>query len=220
MEKPKLIQTMESITKLCLLIISIICCSTNSFAQEWYELISKEPINIEAVKQSAEKYFDKIGRGKHTGYKHYQRWLNNASRRTDKNGIPYTHSNVSKEMEKYRADASSRKQNIATLNASSDANNNWIPMGPFFEQDNYESKNLGKIEVIAVEPKDQKLLFIGSHGSGLWRSKDAGASWEPLRDQADNLFITAIGIDPYNTCLLYTSPSPRDATLSRMPSSA
>ena len=25
---------------------------------------------------------------------------------------------------------------------------------------------------------------------------------------------------PYNTCLLYTSPSPRDATLSRMPSSA
>ena len=28
-------------------------------------------------------------------------------------------------------------------------------------------------------------------------------------------------VDPsYNTCLLYTSPSPRDATLSRMPSSA
>ena len=26
--------------------------------------------------------------------------------------------------------------------------------------------------------------------------------------------------DPYNHCLLYTSPSPRDATLSRMPSSA
>ena len=25
---------------------------------------------------------------------------------------------------------------------------------------------------------------------------------------------------PYTTCLLYTSPSPRDATLSRMPSSA
>ena len=26
--------------------------------------------------------------------------------------------------------------------------------------------------------------------------------------------------DQYNCCLLYTSPSPRDATLSRMPSSA
>ena len=28
------------------------------------------------------------------------------------------------------------------------------------------------------------------------------------------------GMDLYNDCLLYTSPSPRDATLSRMPSSA
>ena len=27
-------------------------------------------------------------------------------------------------------------------------------------------------------------------------------------------------LPPANTCLLYTSPSPRDATLSRMPSSA
>ena len=26
--------------------------------------------------------------------------------------------------------------------------------------------------------------------------------------------------EPYDACLLYTSPSPRDATLSRMPSSA
>ena len=31
------------------------------------------------------------------------------------------------------------------------------------------------------------------------------------------LFLVVV---PYTTCLLYTSPSPRDATLSRMPSSA
>ena len=37
------------------------------------------------------------------------------------------------------------------------------------------------------------------------------------------LGMRVIGIDPrqeYKVCLLYTSPSPRDATLSRMPSSA
>ena len=32
--------------------------------------------------------------------------------------------------------------------------------------------------------------------------------------------ILAMDADNYNDCLLYTSPSPRDATLSRMPSSA
>ena len=32
--------------------------------------------------------------------------------------------------------------------------------------------------------------------------------------------IRGINVSDYNICLLYTSPSPRDATLSRMPSSA
>ena len=36
---------------------------------------------------------------------------------------------------------------------------------------------------------------------------------EPSLDELDN-------IERHNICLLYTSPSPRDATLSRMPSSA
>ena len=37
-----------------------------------------------------------------------------------------------------------------------------------------------------------------------------------------NIFAVATGIEEHNdyACLLYTSPSPRDATLSRMPSSA
>ena len=37
-----------------------------------------------------------------------------------------------------------------------------------------------------------------------------------VEDSADRI----IPIEEYNNCLLYTSPSPRDATLSRMPSSA
>ena len=52
-----------------------------------------------------------------------------------------------------------------------------------------------------------------------------GASFEPdalvgrvctdsRQLQADDFFVPLVG------CLLYTSPSPRDATLSRMPSSA
>ena len=51
---------------------------------------------------------------------------------------------------------------------------------------------------------------------------------EPLSDRIDRLADTLyqMGMNgkpnrkPYKPCLLYTSPSPRDATLSRMPSSA
>ena len=38
-----------------------------------------------------------------------------------------------------------------------------------------------------------------------------------LPDNPDSLFVWQIGVD---ACLLYTSPSPRDRTRSRMPSSA
>ena len=44
-----------------------------------------------------------------------------------------------------------------------------------------------------------------------------------LRSKVDAILIgknTLLQDDPLLTCLLYTSPSPRDATLSRMPSSA
>ena len=43
----------------------------------------------------------------------------------------------------------------------------------------------------------------------------------PVREGSKNLFLTAaLVLNEYVTCLLYTSPSPRDRTRSRMPSSA
>ena len=41
-------------------------------------------------------------------------------------------------------------------------------------------------------------------------------SWQAIL----GMFLIVVGVTLVNICLLYTSPSPRDATLSRMPSSA
>ena len=46
-------------------------------------------------------------------------------------------------------------------------------------------------------------------------SKEA---WERLKNKRQN--SKSASHDPKHTCLLYTSPSPRDRTRSRMPSSA
>ena len=55
-------------------------------------------------------------------------------------------------------------------------------------------------------------------------SSKVGKTFEPyrvfLRPLRDKLRLTHRSIERYFICLLYTSPSPRDATLSRMPSSA
>ena len=70
-------------------------------------------------------------------------------------------------------------------------------------------------EILRLESKNPKVLmeFYASRGGvvcGIEEVKSLLASVLPKIDDS------AIA----NVCLLYTSPSPRDATLSRMPSSA
>ena len=57
-------------------------------------------------------------------------------------------------------------------------------------------------------PDGDELLMLGVTGSTAYGL-----------DHADS-DVDRLGIYAVPTCLLYTSPSPRDATLSRMPSSA
>ena len=55
---------------------------------------------------------------------------------------------------------------------------------------------------------------VNPHGLRVGVIKDWDSKWYAEADFADLL------VEDYNICLLYTSPSPRDGLLSRMPSSA
>ena len=52
-----------------------------------------------------------------------------------------------------------------------------------------------------------------------WRLLEGGFRYQE-NGTVTSLLLGIIGVDNDPSCLLYTSPSPRDATLSRMPSSA
>ena len=56
---------------------------------------------------------------------------------------------------------------------------------------------------------------IDSSSREQWESIEDFPPYEINVENGEELFNT-----PFKNCLLYTSPSPRDATLSRMPSSA
>lgn len=193
---------MKSIFKFGLLFISIICYTTNSFAQEWYKMKSQDYVKVEDVQKAAEKYFDSIGTGKHTGYKLYSRWLDNATRHMDKDGYLYTSNHISQELKTFKQNISTRSQKtLATTNSES----SWFPVGPFDIKDN---NSIGRVTAIAVEPIDQQLLFIGSPGGGIWRSRDAGESWVPVGDNLVDLDIWAIAINPNNVNhILHTNKS-------------
>ena len=67
-----------------------------------------------------------------------------------------------------------------------------------------------------IKPKIKNLfrVKIGPEGK-LWENCSCGAVLYK-QDLKENLFVC----NKCNNCLLYTSPSPRDRTRSRMPSSA
>ena len=73
---------------------------------------------------------------------------------------------------------------------------------------------------MAIQPPNDGLLtenaqqyFQGSQGFRGDNANSAGQSFTTS-------FDTDLYLGDWNTCLLYTSPSPRDGLLSRMPSSA
>ena len=70
-------------------------------------------------------------------------------------------------------------------------------------------------EINAMSDNDAvRAIIIGAEGRGFCAGVD-------IKELAANpAMITRVNKGNYETCLLYTSPSPRDATLSRMPSSA
>ena len=72
--------------------------------------------------------------------------------------------------------------------------------------------NVGQLTSSGQIPTDDLALYKFSPGRAFVRGYDI--------DVASTTFIDVPKPRTTKTCLLYTSPSPRDATLSRMPSSA
>ena len=80
-------------------------------------------------------------------------------------------------------------------------------------------------EVDTYDDPTSRRMLVRPGMTGLWQvSGRSDLSWEQSvrldLSYVENWSITHDLMIMWRTCLLYTSPSPRDATLSRMPSSA
>ena len=71
--------------------------------------------------------------------------------------------------------------------------------------DVFAMSNYNTITSLAESPKQEGLIYAGTDDGLIQVTENGGTNWRKTT---------------LNTCLLYTSPSPRDGLLSRMPSSA
>jgi photosystem II stability/assembly factor-like uncharacterized protein len=86
----------------------------------------------------------------------------------------------------------------------------WAPIGPSPIAGNRQDNGL--VSAIAVNPNDPNVIYIGTAGGGVWRSRDCGQNWRPLFDRQIALGIGepgGVAIDPNDTDTIYVGTSGR-----------
>ncbi|MBA2285685.1 MAG: hypothetical protein H0W02_09390 [Ktedonobacteraceae bacterium] len=53
-----------------------------------------------------------------------------------------------------------------------------------------------EVQAIAADPQRPEHIYLGSFGSGLWRSNDAGSSWEPVGEGIPHKEVMAVAVSP------------------------
>ncbi|MBI4547120.1 MAG: T9SS type A sorting domain-containing protein [Ignavibacteriae bacterium] len=81
------------------------------------------------------------------------------------------------------------------LTQSSSSTLSWQSVGP--------TNISGRVRSIAVDPAHPDTMYCGSVSGGIWKTTDGGLSWLPKTDDASNLVIGTMVIDPTNSNIIY-----------------
>lgn len=71
----------------------------------------------------------------------------------------------------------------------------WVERGPF--------NVAGRSRTIVIDPRDPRRIWSGGVSGGLWRSDDAGTTWQPVDDWWTNLAIACMAMDPSDPDVMY-----------------
>lgn len=90
---------------------------------------------------------------------------------------------------------------------------NWQPVGPFTHTNTGSwSSGQGRVNVIANDPSNPNVLYVGAPAGGIWKSTDNGSTWTPLSDELPQIGVSGIAVDPTNSNTIYIATGDRDAS--------
>ena len=108
-----------------------------------------------------------------------------------------------------RANRARRQATSATGNASGSSiattldAATWTSIGPRPTDGGSTYVTAGRVNAIAVDPRDNNTVYMGAAEGGVWKTTDGGMSWKPLTDNEVSLANGAIAIDPQNPDTVY-----------------
>ncbi|MFC2110264.1 LamG-like jellyroll fold domain-containing protein [Bacteroidota bacterium] len=190
------------IKSFCLLILF---CFSNSYAQEYKEMMDNPNHNVYTVIKKGNEYFKNREKGKGSGYKQFQRWIIENEDRFyptgDRTNFRVLEAFEIKKKEKLNHKKTSNK---SSNNAIEDYN--WEEVGPFVElKENFSNKRNGngRVDAIWVDPNDEKRIYVGTRGGGLWTTIDEGINWIPKTDDLGITGVKSIAVNPNNINEIY-----------------
>src|SRR5438477_12221565 len=71
---------------------------------------------------------------------------------------------------------------------------NWRMIGPY---------RGGRTRAVAGVPSNPNVFYIGAVDGGVWKSDDAGRTWQPIFDAQPSQSIGAIAVAPSNPNIIY-----------------
>ena len=84
----------------------------------------------------------------------------------------------------------------------------WRELGPF---------RAGWATCVAGVPGDPRVYYFGGAGGGVWRTRDAGLTWEPLMQHQRAASVGAIAVAPTNPRVLYVGTGQEGSRYDLMP---
>src|SRR5947209_3255156 len=74
----------------------------------------------------------------------------------------------------------------------------WRQVGPF---------RGGRVLAVTGVPGEPNVFYFGGASSGVWKSSDAGANWQPIFDQENIASIGSIAVAPSDHNIIYVGPA-------------
>ena len=178
------------------LLISVVSIS-NTGAQEYLEMMNDTSANFFEIQKAANEYFAKVGTGKGTGYKQYKRWeYENESKAYPDGNLSLQGVDVSiKEFIRFKSKTFRKSASTKV----------WQSLGPdnINTNNGHYSPGLGRIDRIAVDPKNHNILYIGGPANGVWKSVDGGQNWVSKTDFVGSRGVCGIVVHPVNTNTIF-----------------
>ncbi len=182
----------------------------NAFDSAW---ASRE---IEMQQERNQKYLTSHSRERHERetekldgtYFQYKRWENFMEARVYPSGDLSLTGQTYQNFNNYlNSNPAAMAQHNASV-ARSATSNAWSFMGPVGAP---SGGGAGRLCCIRFEPGNANVIYVGAAAGGLWKSIDAGLTWNCLTDFLPSIGCSDVAIDPNNTNIIYLATGDNDA---------